>query len=173
MNEATEQSTVKSISIKWGAISGLIGIILFVILDFTGQVNGPARWVGVVVTLVLTYLAHKEFKDEGDGYLSFGQGLGIGTLMALIASLINSVFVYVYASFINSNFIEAAKEQAVMDMEQQGQTDAQIEQAMSFMEWMFSPMAMAIMGILFGVFFGFIVSVLVTIFTKNQNPEAI
>ena len=60
-----------------------------------------------------------------------------------------------------------------MDMQEQGQSEGQIDQAMSFMEWMFSPMAMAIMGVLGGVFFGFIVSLIVTIFTKKSNPELV
>lgn len=171
MEETTEKPTIKSISIKWGVISALVGIIFFLILDFTGQYNGNLRWLGLIFTFALTYLAHKEFKEEGDSYMSFGQGLGIGTLMALIASIINSIFLYIYASFINSNFIEAAKEKAIMDMQEQGQSASQIDQAMSFMEWMFSPVAMAIMGVIGGVFFGFIISLIVTIFTKKPKPE--
>ena len=173
MEESTDNVSVKSVSMKWGVISALVGIIFFLILDFIGQSNSNARWLGVVFTIALTYMAHKEFKDEGDGFMSFGQGLGIGTLMALIGSVISSIFVYIYVSFINSNYIEAAKEKAIMDMQEQGQSEGQIDQAMSFMEWMFSPMAMAIMGVLGGVFFGFIVSLIVTIFTKKSNPELV
>ena len=105
--------------------------------------------------------------------MSFGQGLGLGTLIAVISSIISSVFTFIYVSFINTNFIDAIREKSIADMEESGQSQAQIDQAMPFVEMFTSPAAMLIIGILFGVFFGFIISLLVTIFTKNQDPEAI
>lgn len=173
MEERT-QPTVKSTSVKWGLINGLIAIIFFVIVDFAGQAgNQSLSWIGLVIFLILLILAHKEFKSEGDGYMSFGQGLGIGTLIAIISSVISSVFTFIYVSFINTNMIDAIREKSIADMEAQGQSQAQIDQAMPFVEMFTSPVAMLVMGVLMGVLFGFIVSLIVTIFTKNQNPEAI
>ena len=173
MEEAT-QPTIKSTAVKWGVINGLISIIFFVVVDFAGQAGNQAlSWIGGVIFLVLLILAHREFKSDGDGYMSFGQGLGIGTLIALISSLISSVFTFVYVSFINTNFIDAIREKQIEAMEESGQTQAQIDQAMPFVDMFTSPAAMLIMGILMGVLFGFIISLIVTIFTKNQDPEAI
>ena len=173
MEEAT-QPTIKSTAVKWGVINGLISIIFFVVVDFAGQAGNQAvSWLGGVIFLVLVILAHREFKNEGDGFMSFGQGLGLGTLIAVISSIISSVFTFIYVSFINTNFIDAIREKSIADMEESGQSQAQIDQAMPFVEMFTSPAAMLIIGILFGVFFGFIISLLVTIFTKNQDPEAI
>lgn len=172
--EETSQPTVKSTAIKWGLINGLISIIFFVIVDFAGMAgNQSLSWIGLVIFVILLFLAQKEFKNEGDGYMSFGQGLGIGTLIALISSLISSVFTFVYVSFINTNMIDAIREKSIADMEEAGRSQAEIDQAMPFVEMFTSPAAMLIMGILMGVFFGFIASLLVTIFTKNQDPETI
>lgn len=173
MEEVQEAST-KSTSVKWGMINGLISIIFFVIVDFSGQAgNQSLSWIGGVIFLVLLIFAHREFKNEGDGYMSFGQGLGIGTLIALISSLISSVFTFIYVSFINTNFIDAIRDKSIADMEESGQSQAQIDQAMPFVEMFTSPAALLIMGILMGVLFGFIISLIVTIFTKNQDPELI
>lgn len=171
--EETSQPTVKSISMKWGVISGLAGIIFFVLLDFLGQTDGPLRWAGLLITAAIMALAHKAFKEEGDGFMSFGQGLGIGTLMSLIGSILSSIFTYIYISFINTNYLEAMRDKAILDMQEQGNSAEQIDQAMSFMEWMFSPVSIAIMSVVGGVIMGFIVALLVTIFTKKQNPELI
>ena len=76
-------------------------------------------------------------------------------------------------SFINTNFTEALREKSIADMEASGQSQAQIDQAMPFVEMFISPAALLIMGILMGVLFGFIISLLVTIFTKNQDPELV
>ena len=174
MEEEVQEASTKSVSIKWGMINGLISIIFFVVVDFAGQAGNQAlSWIGGVIFLVLLIFAHKEFKNDGDGYMSFGQGLGIGTLVALISSLISSVFTFIYVSFINTNFIDAIREKSIADMEAKGQSQAQIDQAMPFVEMFTSPAAMLIMGVLMGVLFGFIISLIVTIFTKNQDPEAI
>lgn len=173
MEEVQEAST-KSTAVKWGMINGLISIIFFVIVDFIGQAgNQSLSWIGGVIFLGLLIFAHREFKSEGDGYMSFGQGLGIGTLIALISSLISSVFTFIYVSFINTNFIETLRELQIAKMEESGQSQAQIDQAMPFVDMFTSPGAMLIMGILMGVLFGFIISLIVTIFTKNQDPETI
>ena len=58
-----------------------------------------------------------------------------------------------------------------MEMENQGMSDAEIEQAMSFAEVFMSPMGMMIMGLIMGVFFAFLASLIVSIFTKNSAPE--
>lgn len=173
-NEQIEENdgpTVKSISIKWGLIGGFIGIIFFVILDFAGMSFSSVRWVGLVIPFVLMYLAHREFKNEGDGYLSYGQGLGIGTLYSLVGSIVQSIFTYIYVSFVNTNYISQAREYTIMQWEEQGMSQDQIDQATPFMETMNSPMAMLIMGIIMGVFVGFIIALIVSIFTKNQAPE--
>ncbi|MEM6735863.1 MAG: DUF4199 domain-containing protein [Bacteroidota bacterium] len=173
MKEATQQLSTKNISLKWGVINGLAGIIFFLILDFIGQTNGPVRWFGLIISFAIIYLAHKAYKEEGDGFMSFGKGLGIGTIVSLIGAMINSIFTFFYISYINTEFIEQAREKAIMDMENQGNTQAQIDQAIPWIERMTSPTALLIFGIIGGVFFGFIVSLLVTIFTKNTNPENI
>lgn len=170
MEEST-QPTVKSISIKWGVISGLAGIIFFLLLDFMGQTDGPARWFGLLISFVIIFLAHKAFKDEGDGYMSYGKGLGIGTLVSVIGAVINSLFTFIYVSYINTEFIEQAREKAIMDMEARGNTQSQIDQAMPWVEKMTSPVAILIFGIIAGVFFGFLISLIVSIFTKKPNPE--
>lgn len=172
--ESTTQPTVKSISTKWGLINGLLSIIFFVIIDFSGMAgNQSLSWIGIAIFIALLVLAHKEFKNEGDGYMSFGQGLGIGTLIAVVSSLISSVFTYIYVSFINPNMIEVILEKSISDMEKAGRSQAEIDQAMPYVEMFTSPTAMLLMGIFIGILFGFIASLLVTIFTKNQDPETI
>ena len=167
-----ENATVKGVSMKFGLINGLIGIVLFTILDFAGMAqDNYGQWIGVIILIVLMYYAHQEFKKNGDGYMSYGQGLGIGTLMSLIGSLLSSAYMYLYITFINDQFVKGIREKAIMDMEKKGMSDAEIDQAMKFAEMFMSPVAMVIFGILGGVFFGFIISLIVSAITKKSSPE--
>ncbi|MFK7953231.1 MAG: DUF4199 domain-containing protein [Ekhidna sp.] len=172
--EESSNTTVKSVAMKWGVINGLLAIVLLLIIDFAGLIGNQAvGWIGYVVFLVLLILAHKQFKEEGDGYMSYGQGLGIGTLAMVISSVISSTFFFIYISFINSEFVDFIKEKSIMDMENQGMSDAEIEQAMGFSESFMSPVALTIFGLLGAIFFGFIISLIVSAITKNTQPEEI
>ncbi len=173
-NEVIEEDgpTLKSVAFKWGLINGVIGIASFIIYDMLDLVG--ESWVGFIgsaIFIVLLVMAHNEFKKEGDGYMSYGQGLGLGTLASLVSALISSIFTFIYVSFINTALPGLLLEKQIQSMEESGQPQSQIDQAMPFLEMTTSPTAMLIFGVVFGVFFGFIISLIVSIFTKNQDPE--
>lgn len=168
------KSSVKGTSIKWGAIHGLISIIFFVVIDMLGLTgNQGLQWSGAIIFVIMVFLAHKEFKSEGDGYMSYGQGLGIGTFIAVVAGMISTLFTYIYVSFINTAFINNMKEQQIMQMENQGMSDSEIDQAMRFSEGIMTPMGISLIGLVMGIFFGFIIALILSIFTKKSRPEII
>src|SRR5262245_29869391 len=99
-NPAPESApvTTRSVGMRYGMIQSVISIVYFLVLTFAGvnMTEGPGRWASLLFTLVLLFLAHKYFKDNGDGFMSFGQGMGISFWVALISTAIYSVFFYVY-----------------------------------------------------------------------------
>ncbi|MEP5612154.1 MAG: DUF4199 domain-containing protein [Cyclobacteriaceae bacterium] len=174
-NEVIEENdapTTKSVAKKWGLINGVIAIALFIIYDILNVMGESwVSFIGLVIFVVIVVLAHNEFKKEGDGYMSYGQGLGLGTLASLISAIISSAFTFIYVSFINTELPDFLRERQIESMLESGQSQSQIDQAMPFLEMTTSPVAMVIFGVVFGVFFGFLVSLLVSAFTKNQAPE--
>mgnify|MGYP003660351547 CR=1 FL=1 len=75
MEENIEMPTTKSIVMKWGPILGLISIGLFMITALGElQRSGVMNWIGLIPTIAIIYLAHKEYKDTGDGFMSYGKG---------------------------------------------------------------------------------------------------
>lgn len=172
MEENLEAPTVKSVAMKWGLIMGLISVGFFLIIALGGlQGNSAMQWVSLIPTIIVIYLAHKEFKDNGDGYMSYGQGLGLGTLLVLISSLISTVFFYIYVKFIDATYIDAVKDVQIAQFQEQGMSDSEIETAMGFSEGFMTPEVMSVFAIVFAVFAGFVVSLIVSAITKNSNPE--
>lgn len=170
--EENEALSTKSVAIKWGVINGVIAIAAFIIYDLLGIMG--ESWVGFIgfaIFFAIVLMAHNEFKHGGDGYMSYGQGLGLGTLASLISALISSAFTFIYVSFINTELPGFLRDNQIQSLEESGQSQSQIDQAMPFIEMTTSPVAMVIFGVVFGVFFGFLVSLVVSIFTKNQAPE--
>lgn len=166
--------STRSVGIRYGLIMGVIGIALFVIFNLVGvDMNSKLRWISFPVYIVIIVLAHKYYKEQGDGFMSYGQGMGIVFWMSLISSLIGSVFTWVYVKFIDTTMIETMLQQQLEEFERQGMSDDQIQNAMKFTEMFMTPEAMLLMGIIGGIISSMIIGVIVTIFTQKKNPQPV
>jgi len=160
-----QHPTTLQTGIRYGVILGLISFLANI------EQNTIATVISVVITIAGIYMAHKYFKDEGDGFMSYGQGLGIGTLASVVAGALGGIFSFLYLSFIDDSPLKKAMEQQRIKFEEQGMGDDQIEQAMAMAEKFSSPLMALIFSIVFSLIFGFIISLIVSAITKNVNPE--
>jgi hypothetical protein len=133
--------------------------------------SGAGRWVSVIFYFVVLFMAHKYFKDEGDGYMTYGQGMGIAFWCGLVCSAIYSVFFYIYIKFIDGSFVEAIKTKQIEQMQERGMSDAQIDQAMGFASMFMKPETMFLFGLIGGIVTMLIVGLILSIFTQKKNPQ--
>ncbi len=172
MEEQNEQVTVKQVAIKWGLILGIISIVLFLAFYFGGLMGESwTEWISPIFIAVIMYLAHKEFKDQGNSFMSYGQGLGLGTLMSAVSGVVSSVFTYIYIKFINADYVVELLDMARAKMEEQGQGDDQIDVAMGMMEKFMSAGMTAGISLLGTIFIGFLIALVVSAITKNNDPS--
>jgi len=166
-----ETATVKSVTMKWGLILGVVSIslfIVFVLLDVVGE--SWVSWIGFAPLILVMFLAHKEFKDDGNGFMSYSQGLGIGTMVSLYSATLSSTFNFIYVKFIDTEFTAKLMEKIEMQWEEAGMTEDQMDAARGMTETMMSPVVGFFVGIVFAVFFGFIISLVLSAITKNTDP---
>jgi len=164
----TSAVTPRSVGIKFGLISALISVVFFLVLALSGQnaFDNTWSWIGLVISVVIVYLAHKNFKDSGNGFMSYGQGVGIAFWIALISLVINFAVTYLYVSFIDTGAMDLFYEKQTEQLSANGMQDEQIEMALSWTRTLFWPMYLFM-----GLFFGVLVGVIVSIFTQKKNPE--
>ena len=166
-----DKVTISQVGLRYGIIIGLVLIVYSLILQFTGQVaNNWLSAVNYIFLIVGIALAHKAFKEGGDGFMSIGQGLGIGTLISAVSAVISVVFSYIYVKFIDDSMLAVIQEKQIEAMEKQGMDDAQIEQAMEMASKFSTPEVMFGMALIVFIIFGFILSLIVSLFTKKANP---
>lgn len=172
-DQTSTAPTVGQTAMKWGVILGVASILYSLIINLTGNFGNQALgYAGMILTIIVIVLAHKEFKGNGDGFMSYKQGLGIGTLVALVSSIISGIFTWIYMSFVDTTLGDQMMDQQRLKMEEQGNmSDAQIDQAMEMTANFMSPVMIMVFAIIAGVFFGFILSLIISAFTKNDNPE--
>lgn len=166
--------TTRSAGIRYGLILGVASIAFFVVMNVAGvDMQGPLSYLGWLITIVVIYFAHKYFKENGDGYMTIGQGIGVGFWTGLVSTFISAPFTYIYIKFIDSAFLENIKDKQIEKMQEQGMSDEQIDQGMKMAEMFMSAEAILIMGIIGGLIMALIFAVIVSLFTKNTPPESI
>ena len=172
--EPTAQTpvTTTAVAVRYGLLTGLVGVIFSFFLFVAQADQSPVRWLGLGITVGGMVLAHKQFKQGNGGFMDYGQGLGIGTLMGLVAGTVNTLFNYVYLTFIDPAYMGRALDIARAKMEEKGEmTDEQIDQAMTWAAKFSSGSWMLLFGILGSLIFAFLLALVVSAITKHSKPQ--
>ena len=166
-------ATVWSKGAKGGLITGVVLVVYSLVnyLTESTAVQSAGTWVMVFSLIIGIVLTHRAFKDENGGFMSYGQGLGLGSVLGMIAGLLNGLFAFIYISFVDPGVIERQMDQTRYQLEDQGMADEQIDQAMQWTEMIMTPSMLLIIGILGTLFFAFVFSLVISAFTKNNHPE--
>ena len=163
-------STVR-VALKWGAISGIASVVFSLILFLTDQIGNQAlSVVPLVFAITFIVLAMREFRTLNEGYLSFGEGFGVGTLVSAIAGLISATFTTIYTSFVDTTFYERLADKTQEQWEKQGLSDTQIEQASEMTKMFQSPGLLFAIGLLGAVIFGVILSLIIAAIMQRKRP---
>ena len=166
-----EQGTFK-LAMMPGLIVGIVSVGMSLVLWATVSDIKIQQYLGYLTWFVLAILYYKytiNFREEHrNGHLSYGQSLGFQVSMSVVLSLVNSIYSYLLFAVLDPNLIEKAKEIAAENLYAQNMPEDQIEVAMKYQEMFMTPAAMTFFAI-FGTFlFGFIISLIVSFFTKKE-----
>ncbi len=167
---ATVQPT--TVGLRYGVLTGLVSIIISFCLNVSHLEQTPAKWLTMIVLIVGTVLAQKFFRQANDGFMSYGQGLGVGMVLAGVSSVLGAVFSYLYVTVIDPDMTARILEKVRADMEAKGtMTDAQIEQAMHWTAIFTQGPALAGLASVIGLLTGLLVSLITAAILKNPKPE--
>lgn len=164
--------STSAVGIRYGLIVGLVSCIITFALYVTGQEQGPLRWLSTLVLVGGLVIAMRYFKQANGGYMSYGQGLGIGTLVSAVSGVLTAIFVYIYMSFIDPTAIERMMDKARSDMEARGgMSDEQIDQGMAMAGKFMSAPALTVSVLVGSIIIGFLISLVVSAILKHTKPE--
>lgn len=166
------QPSVSSVAMKYGFIGALVSVVFTAVLLIAGvNVSGWVGSLGYLILIAAMVIAMKEYKKQNYGYMSYGQGLGLGTLVSLIFGVLGGLFMFVYTSFIDPNYTSSMMDKQRMELEERGMDDEQIDQAIAMGESFSSPAMMIVWSIVGYLIIGFIISLIVAAVMKNNRPE--
>lgn len=172
--EAQRAPGIASIATKYGLIQGVISFVIFLVGAIAGiRQNWVTTVVGIAILVALMVLAHWEFKKTHDGMMKYSQGLGSGTLLAVVGAVVTSILVFLYVKFINTGYFAAALRLQQENLTQRGITGAQAQQAMAVTSAIMTPVGIVVTSLISGAIVGFIVALIVSIFTQKGDPRAV
>lgn len=156
----------------------LVNLVFYITgLDIESMTNPAISWLNRILLIGITYyfiqVALKSHRDEDlGGYLSVGQGIGLGTLAGLISGVLSAVWFYIFTSFIATDMMDKIKEVSLQQMQEQGQSAEQAEQAMQMMSFFFNPVFFAIVIVISSVFFGLLCGLVAGLVLKKDKTHA-
>ncbi|RIV22639.1 DUF4199 domain-containing protein [Fibrisoma montanum] len=169
-----EKTSTARVALKWGLIIG-VGTILYSTLLFVLNLttNRGLSVLGYGIFIAGLVLAMREFRTANGGYMTYGEGVGLGALASAIAGVLSSAYSILYMTVIDTGFRERLMEQTREQLEEQGQlTDEQIDQAIEMGQSFQSPGLLFVFGIFGSILIGVVLSLIIAaIMRRNKaNP---
>ncbi|WP_400190119.1 DUF4199 domain-containing protein [Hymenobacter sp. B81] len=170
-NTATPTVTPSSVGLRYGVLTGIVSIIFSLIMFATNSEESPLKYVSYIISIAAIVLAHQYFKRHNNGFMSFGQGVSIGTILSVVSGVLGAIFIYIYATVIDTNFTTRLLENARTKMEADGTSPEQVDQAMAMTSKFMTGPSMALFAVLGALIGGLILSLIISAITKRNQPE--
>ncbi len=160
------------------AATVLLGLLVYVAgLNETLMTNKPLSWMNNLLSLgIMFYFIHtaiRLYRDhDNGGYLTTGNGMGIGSLAGLVAGIVVAIWTVLFMTFIAPDLLDMTKRVTMEQMQEAGQSEEQVEQAMEMTSMFFSPAFIAIMVAIMSVFFGFLCGLVSGLIQKKDRAYA-
>jgi hypothetical protein len=166
-----EKVSTARVALKYGVITSVVIMVYTTIINVAGQSQN--KWLTSLSFLFMVVgivMAMKDFREQNKGFMSYGEGLGVGSLASAIMGLLGSTFGTLYNRFIDPTILTQAMDEARANMEAKGLDDAQIDQAMEVSQKFMSPGMLFGFGVIGYLFFGFLLSLLIAAFIRKDKP---
>ena len=183
-----QKNSMQSLILKFGAILGVVSIIIHLInysfgdvyyqfksesLKADGKVmNIIIGLLGLLAMIFIIVYAIKAFKNSNGGFLSLGQGVKIGLGIALISAIIGVIYNFIFINVIEPGFFAKGyefMEQALIE-KYPDMPEEQLEMSLNMAKKFASPVGSSLMSLVMSLFLGLIISLIGgAVLKKNEQ----
>lgn len=126
--------------------------------------------LGIAIWAITTVIS--TIRSAQGGFIEYGTCITLGLKTGLIASVVSAFLNLFYTQFINTEYAENMVEAMRTDMENKGQTEDQIDQAIAVSSMFTGPIPTLVFVIIFTMIFAFIISLIAgAIMKKSPYPQ--
>ena len=168
-----QKVNVWSANLTNGLILGLAGIVWSLAMWFMDLTFNQAQgYIYMVVQIAILFFLMKSYRDNYmHGQITYGQSVGAGVVIILYSAIIGAIFMYLLYTVIDPGLTD--KQMAFLEetMQKKGIPQEAIDSGMAIQRKIMKPQIMAPFSILGSMFWGTILSLIISIFIKREsNP---
>jgi len=172
-----KQTSLGIHTLIYGVITGaaliVFSLIMYVTNLYMNQTLGYLSFLIMFAGMVLGSLQYR--KVQLKGFMTYGQAFSTNFLIGLFATIISTIFFFFYIKYINPGLIDEILAQVRTKMEAKAGTmsSEQMDQAMSWTERFMTPVWMIVWGFLGNAFWAAVFALVVAIFIRKKDPNAV
>ncbi len=166
-----EDVSVTKVAIRVGLLLGIIIGVYTIILYITElEQNKVLAWGGVAFLIGAIFIGMKEYRKQNNDFMSYGQGVGLGSLIAAIGGLLSAMFTTFYIRVIDMTPIQRGLDVTRETLEKQGMDDSKIDEALEMAEKFQTPGMMFALGVVGTLVMGLVISLIVAAILQKKRP---
>jgi hypothetical protein len=170
-----QKTSAKQIMINYGLLLAFAGILVSLLNFSFGDVYKPHWSIQVVSTLFLVafiIFGIKKLKEANGDLLTLGEAIKTGIGITFVAAIVSIIYFYVFANFIEPNFVTniiEVQRQTMLEKMPEISDEILTKQAEMTQKYFY---AFTFGGILFfNLFLGFVVSLITGLVMKKTDEE--
>ncbi len=151
-----------------------VGLIIFRLILFLLDVGNESGWNYTIYTVLFLGILFGtiNYRDKYPvAALSYGGAFTSGFAIGLISTFIFAIFSFFFFKYIDPSIVSEVMLKAEESILTQNPNinDEDLDKALTFVRFMSSPLAMAVIGFLFNLVISVILSLLIAIFAKRED----
>lgn len=157
------------ISIRSGIITvlGLIAYGLFVeMMQLKTSLWGNLEYVVFALGI---YSGHYYYKYTNRGFMTYGEGVQVGLIVAAFTGLVSGVASYVAARFIDPSFTKRVVEGGKIALQKSHLDEGSVQEVVRFMEANITPEFLLVITPLTTLSMGLVFTLVITVFSKRSK----
>jgi hypothetical protein len=173
----SKQHSLFSNSLIYGLLTAAISIVFSVITYIVDvPFKSPVMYFSVVIMVAGIIYGTLQYRNISlGGKIDFGKAFVSGLLIVLVASVLSSIYSYLFFALIDpvyhERIIQESLEQTEAKLIEQGLSGDQMESALAMTRKFMSPIIMAIMALVFNTLLGAILALIAAAFLKKEDKS--
>ena len=162
-----------SYGLYYGGFSILLMLVMYVTELNRSSAANYLNYISLVVLAYFIYQFVQEFKAQNEGFISFSKIFKAGLSIGVLGGVLSSIFFYVQVKFIDTGYIKFVLDQAIIEMQKKGMSDAMIDTNMKVAATWTTAEFFLLMGVVGSLFISSFVAVIMAFIMKKPNPNEI
>ena len=170
---------IRNFAMNYGAVLGFFLSSIAVVMWIFGFDERESIIPGLLnngLTIGFISYAIIKYRDiNNNGFISYSSSLKLGTSVAFFSSIILAFYSVIYVLYINPQALAdliVLTEQTMLEAKPDI-SEEELDLSLQMVSKMMKPHWMMIMGMLSGTLMGFLYSLVISIFTKRDDPNLI